>query len=97
MKKGLGPESRGLAGCSDRGGIRRRKTRVEVEEGVGKHKEEGVGVSLQVVEVGRGDGKVEVKVSSAPAREGSWKGLGGLKHPSPTLPIPAGGSPGLMA
>lgn len=33
------PPSRGLAGCSDSSGMRRRKIRVEVEEGVGKHKE----------------------------------------------------------
>ena len=91
------PPSRGLAGCSDSSGMQRRKMRVEVEEGVGKHKEDGVGVSHHVVEVGVGGGKVEVKVSSAPVREGSWKGLGGLKHPPLTLPVPAGGSPGLMA
>lgn len=57
MKKGLGSESGGLAGCSDRGGVQRRKRRVQVEEGIGKHKEDGAGVSHQVVEVGMGVGK----------------------------------------
>ena len=33
------PPSRGLAGCSDSSGMQRRKMRVEVEEGVGKHKD----------------------------------------------------------